>query len=315
MFRTLQAMPAPLRPLALVVLLVTLTGLASCSKNNESKPTGPPAAKVGTHEIPAQLVNQLVARTNPSPQAVQMLRREMLEKLIDQRLTAEEATVNKLDRTPEVEAQFEAARREVLSRAYLQSIINATPKPSADEMRTYYREHPPLFAERRIFDLQEIIVGAAAPDVMEQVSGRVRAASSLEEIADWLTSRQIKFGRGTANRAAEQIPLELLTRVHALKDGQLAVIPSRQGFSVLKVVSSETAPLSEAAALPRIEQFLVNQRGAAAIKLNLQQLRARSGVSYLGEFARAGPQTPASAAAAPITGTPTGLAKPDEGGK
>ena len=318
MFRTLQTMLVSLRSLAPLGLVVSLFLLSGCSPKTESKPTGPPAAKVGTHEIPVQLIDQLVSRAtqgNPSPQTVQMLRRELLEKLIDQQLTAEQALGNELDRTPEVAAQFEAARREVLSRAYLQSIINATPKPSADEMRTYYREHPPLFAERRIFSLQEIIVPAAGPDVLEQAVGQVRSGKSLEAVADWLAARQIKFGRGAATRAAEQIPLELLTRIHALKDGQLTVIPARQGFNVLKIVRSDAAPLTESAALPRIEQFLVNQRGAAAIKQNLQQLRAKAGVSYLGDFARPAPEAAASAAAASVTGAPAAPAGPGESGK
>lgn len=311
-------MPDSLHLSALSLLVVALTVLPGCSKTPESKPAGPPAARIGSHEIPAQLIDQLVTRANlgnASPQATQTLRRELLEKLIDQQLTADRALENKLDRAPEVVAQFEAARREVLSRAYLQSIVSATPKPTLEEMRTYYSEHPPLFSERRIFSLQEIIVPSAAPDVLEQVGGQVSAGKSLEEIAGWLGSRQIKFGRGAANRTAEQIPLELLARIHALKDGQIMATPTRQGFNVLRVARSEAAPLTEAIALPRIEQFLVNQRGAAAIKQNLQQLRAKAGVSYLGDFARPAPEAAASAAAASVTGAPAGTAGPGEGGK
>ena len=69
-----------------------------------------------------------------------------------------------------------------------------------------------------------------------------------------------------ATRAAEQIPLELLTKLHALKDGQTMVVANPQGFNVVRVATSQTAPVPEANALPRIEQFLSNQRAAEAAR-------------------------------------------------
>ena len=64
----------------------------------------------------------------------------------------------------------------------------------------------------------------------------------------------VTIGGGAATRAAEQIPLELLTKVHALKDGQSMVVPNPQGFNVIRIASSQSALLStyEAGALHAI---------------------------------------------------------------
>jgi len=217
----------------------------------------------------------------------------------------DQATEAKLHRSPEVVSQIEAARREVLARAYVQQVAGALPKPSPEEVKKYYVEHPQLFSERRIFALQEILIPAAAvaangPELRAQIA----SAKSMEDIATWLRSKDIKFGGGSANRPAEQIPLELLAKVHALKDGQSTVIQSQQGLTVLRVASSQSAPVPEAAALPRVELFLANQRSAEAVTKSIKELRAKANVTYMGDFAQAAGAVNTAPATPSIAATP-----------
>ncbi len=289
---------APLVAAALIAI-----GLTGCGNKDDKKLATEVAAKVGAEEISAQQINQVLSRTssaNATPAALQALRREVLEKLIDQQLAVDQATANKLHRAPEVAAQIESARREVLARAYIQQVAAALPKPTAEETRKYFNDHPQLFSERRIYSLQEIVVSAAAgANVAEQLRAQVAAGKSMEDIAAFLKGRDIRFGGGAATRAAEQIPLELLAKVYGLKDGQTTVIDSAQGYTVLRVVSSQSAPVPEASALPRIEQFLLNQRGAEAVNKSIKELRAKATITYLGDFAQTSALSGNSAAGQP----------------
>jgi EpsD family peptidyl-prolyl cis-trans isomerase len=228
--------------------------------------------------------------------------REVLEKLIDQQLAVEQATEDKLHRSPEVVAQIEAARRDILARAYMQKVAGALPKPSAEEVKKYYAEHPQLFSERRLFNIQEIVV-PGAPGVAEQLRAFVAAGKPIVEIANWLKSKEIKFDGGSATRAAEQIPLERLPQIHAMKDGQSVVLESPQATTLLRVASSQSSPVAEAAALPRIEQFLTNQRASAAVADNIKQLRTAAKISYMGEFAKPAASSPV-AAPTPVASAP-----------
>lgn len=300
-----------LKPLwAIAFLALTLT---ACGNKEDKKVATQVAVKVGSEEISVHQINQVLSRTNAAnttPQAVQTLRREVLEKLIDQQLAVSQAEESKLNRSPEVVALIEVARREVLARAYIQQVTGALPKPTAEENKKYFADHPALFAERRVFNLQEVQLPASAgAAVAEQVRALLAAGKPMEEVATLLKSRDIKFGGGAATRAAEQIPLELLTKVHALKDGQSVVIENPQGFNVIRVAGSQSAPVPEASALPRIEQFLANQRGAEAVSQSIKQLRAKTTITYMGDFAQgAGPvgaAAPAPATAAPAAATPT----------
>ena len=124
------------------VLLATSMafGLAACGKH-EDKVATQVAAKVGSEEISVHQINLVLnsANTNgATPEAVKGMSREVLEKLIDQQLAISQATEKKLDRTPEVVAQIEASKRDILARAYVQQLVAALPKPSADEAKKYY---------------------------------------------------------------------------------------------------------------------------------------------------------------------------------
>lgn len=263
--------------------------LAACGDKPEKKAATQVAAKVGSEEISVHQINFVLSRTsaaNATPENAQRLRQEVLEKLIDQQLAVDQAVDKKLDRSPEVVSQLEAARREVLARAYVQQITGALPKPSNEEAQKYYADNLPLFAQRRVFNLQEILVPVAAgAEVADQIKAQVAAGKSMEDMANWLKGRNVRFGGNSATRAAEQIPLELLKTVHGLKDGQTTIISNPQGFTVLRVASSQSAPVAEAVALPRIQQFLANQRGAEAVSKTIKDLRAKTTVTYMGDFA------------------------------
>jgi hypothetical protein len=120
-------------------------------------------------------------------------------------------------------------------------------------------------------------------------------------VAAWLTARQIRFSPASASRAAEQVPLDLLPRMHALKDGQDLVFSTPDSATFLRLLSSRTEPVTEALALPRIQQYLGTQRTVDAVTTHIKALRSKTSVVYLGEFANPMPAAALSTAPAPAT--------------
>lgn len=294
------------RHLSITVLAAAMAlGLTACGNKDDKKVATQVAAKVGSEEISVHQINQVLSRAGAAAngaQGAQAMGREVLEKLIDQQLAVDQATENKLHRSPEVVAQIEAARRDILARAYIQQITSSTTKPTAEETKKYFAENPALFSERRVYNVQEIVVPNTA-GVADLLRPLATAGRPIEEAATLLKGKNIQFGGGSATRAAEQIPLEILPRIHALKDGQSTVIEAPQTVTLLRVVSSQSAPVPQDAALPRIEQFLLNQRAGEAVAANLKQLRAATKITYMGEFANTAAAAPAAAPAA-ATATP-----------
>jgi EpsD family peptidyl-prolyl cis-trans isomerase len=288
------------RHLTATALACTLVfTLTACGNQDGKKVATQVAAKVGSEEISVHQINQVLSRTAANPdsaQDAQAMGREVLEKLIDQQLAVDQAVDNKLHRSPEVVSQIEAARREILARAYIQQITGSVPKPTPEETKKYFKENPALFSERRIFNVQEVVVPTAA-GVADILRPLANAGRPIEEVAAALKSKNIQFGGGSAARGSEQIPLELLPRIHALKDGQSALIETPQTITLVHLVSSQASPITEELALPRIEQFLVNQRAGVEIAANLKQLRNNTKVTYMGEFANTTAATPNAPAA------------------
>lgn len=298
------SIPSASQKLILPILVLPLAlGLAACGSKDAEKPASQIVAKVNSGEISVHQINYVLTRTNAAastPEMAPKIRRQILDRLVDQELALEQAIEKKLDRTPDVLTAIDAARREIIARAYLEQITGAVAKPTTEEARKYYVEHPQLFSERRIYNIQEIVLPATA-GVPEQLSGLLNTGKSMEDIVNWLKSKDIKFAGGSATRPAEQIPLELLPKIHALKIGQGMVITGPQSITVMRIAAAQSAPVAEADALPKIQQFLSNQRKAEAAAQELKQLKAKAKISYMGEFANA----ENSAAAPPAATAPS----------
>lgn len=266
------------------VVMFALAALAACGKESDKKPATQVAAKVNGEEITVHQVNAVLAR---APQGAQEMaaqaKHEALERLVEQQLAMQQALHRKLDRTPTVQFAIDAARREILARAYVDHVIATQPKPTEEEGRKYFTAHPELFSQRRVYVLEEIVAtmdDAAAAALRE----RVAKARSLKDVADWLAAQRIPFAPNRVVRAAEQIPLEILPKVYVARAGDVFIIENRNVRQVVRLVESRLEPVDEATAMPRIMQFLSNRRAKEAADAEIKQLKASAEIEYTGEF-------------------------------
>jgi len=266
--------------------LLALAITTGCGKKEDAKVATQVAARVNSDEITVHQVNYVLARNpNVTPELADQAKREILDKLIDQQLARQKAIENKLDRTPNVMLAIEAAKSEILARAYLDQMAATLPKPATWETEKYYKEHPELFAQRRLFDIEEIAFVAKA-DIVAGMREQLSKVRSMQEIADWLQSQGVKFLANRGVRAAEQIPLEILPKLQAMKVGQNQLFEAGgERFQVIRVVATKAEPVDEATATPRIQQFLFNQRLGEVMAKEMKQIKEQAKIEYAGEFA------------------------------
>lgn len=278
----------------LACALALACGLSSCGRDDKPKTTQV-AAKVNGEEISVHQINNLLAKTpNLTPEAAEKVRSDVLEKLIDQELMYAQARSKKLDRTPEVVAAIEAAKREIIARAHLEQLLSTLPKVTEQEVKDYYNNNKPLFAERRIYNLEELSV-EANPDILPKLKELVDS-KSLDELAAALTALGATARKGAATRAAEQIGLDLLPQLAQVKDGDKALIIGSKNYLVVHVLASKSEPVSAEQAAPKIAQFLQTQRVQKAVADETKRLRGAAIVEYQGDFAKAPSTAPAPAA-------------------
>ena len=134
--------------------------IAGCG-DKKDKPASQTAAKVNKEEITVHQINFVLSQQRGiPPERAASASRQVLERLIDQELALQKSQEQKLDRDPRVLQQLEAARREIIARAYVEKIGGGASKPTPAEIKAYYDAHPALFKERKLYSLQELAVEA-----------------------------------------------------------------------------------------------------------------------------------------------------------
>jgi EpsD family peptidyl-prolyl cis-trans isomerase len=298
----------PLLPLLALLALLGALGLAGCGDKKE-KTASQTAARVNKDEVTVHQINFLLQQQRGlRPEQAEGASRQILERLIDQQLALQKADDLKLDRDPRVVQQLEAARREILARAYLEKVGEAAPKPTAEEIRKYYADKPALFSERRIYNIQEIAI-EAKPEQASALREKLAASKDITAFIDYLKAQDIRFAGNQAVRTAEQLPLSSLDAFAKMKDGQAMMVPSQTGLQVVLLAGSRSQPVSEEQARPAIEQYLQNDRRRKLVEDEVKALRAAAKIDYVGKFAQAAASTPASVSA-PAAASGTGPAAP-----
>lgn len=267
------------------MLAIVVTG--GCSKIGGHNSPSQVAARVNSDEITVHQINYVLAREpGVTPENSDRAKRGILSRLIDQELAKQQAIDAKLDRTPDVLQALEFARTEILARAYLARLVASQPKPTPEEIKQYYAEHPELFARRHLYLIEEIALSPKA-DVAGALRDEVAVAKSMAQIAVWLKSRGVTFAESRGARAAEQISLEMLPALQSMKDGEIRVLPAHGGgLRVVHIIGSKLSPIDEPTAEPRIRLFLSNRRASEAIAKEMRRLKERASIEYIGEFAR-----------------------------
>ena len=286
--------------IGVIALAASVALLAGCGDKKE-KGASQTAAKVDKAEITVHQINfVLQQQRNIRPEQADVASKQILERLIDQELALQKADDLKIDRDPRVVQQLEAAKREVIARAYLEKVGEAAPKPTADEIKKYYDEKPALFKDRRIYSIQEIAI-EAKPEQVAGLRAKLGAAKNINEFVEFLKANDFKFSGNQAVRAAEQLPLQSLDAFAKMNDGQAILNQGPNGVQVVVLASARSQPVSEEQARPAIEQFLLNDRKRKLIEDDVKAMRTAAKIVYVGKFADG---APGAAAAPAATATP-----------
>lgn len=291
---------AAMRLAHLTLIAVSATTLlAACGDKKKDAATSQTAAKVNKEEITVHQINFVLQQQRGlKPEQAETASKQILERLIDQEIALQKAQELKIDRDPRVVQQLEAARREIVARAYVERTGETAAKPSPADIKKYYEEKPALFKERRIYNIQEIQI-EAKPDQIPTLRTQLQQAKAITEFVEYLKANNIRFGGNQAVRPAEQLPLTMLDTFAKLKDGQAILIPTPNGAQVVVLAGSRSEPVDEARATPAIEQFLWNDAKRKLLEANMKTLRGEAKIQYVGKFSA--PASGAATGAAPTS--------------
>ena len=271
---------AHIRMISIIGLVfITALTLTACDKEANTKKSGQSIVSVNGSEITMLQLNDEIRRSNIRADQYESAREQLLESLIARQLIVDEAIRNKLDRTPEVMQARERANAQVIAQAYLQGIISKIAKPSKAEIEDYFQKNPELFAQRKQFDLTTVRI--ATREVSEELKRVIDTAKSIEEVVTWLDKNNIQYFRSLATRSSADLPLQLVSTLREKSKDTIFIINEQEKSILISVNAIKDNSVSETAAAPQIERFLINQKYKEATDAEIARLRTSAKIEYL----------------------------------
>jgi peptidyl-prolyl cis-trans isomerase C len=288
-------MPALIPPLAVlrrwpqwqrVSLTVLLTALSVVGCVRHAPGRSQVVVKVNDREITLSQLNQALDSADPEALTAEVTR-HAIDSLVDEELLVQEALKNKLDRDPATVAALERARRQILAEAYAERMVYPRSPVRLAEEEKYYKDHPGLFENRRVYRLATYTIPQA--QMNDILRSDLNATHSADQVRQVLEKHGIRYETQQMNAPAEDLPIDKVAEFAAASVGDLMIADQGEDKVLLiSIVDVEPKPLAFEAAKAAIDQYLTKQRNNEAIQEHLKMDKAAADISYVGEFAQYG---------------------------
>ncbi|UMR28350.1 EpsD family peptidyl-prolyl cis-trans isomerase [Massilia sp. MB5] len=276
----------------------------------QGKKAGQALASVNGEEITVLQLNEELQRAGVQAAQQEEASKQLLEALIDRQLLQNEAQKEKIDRDPKVQQAIERAKALIVAQAYMQKRVGNIARPSKEEVEAYFKQHPEFFANRKAFDLRQLVI--ASEDMNDELKAAMDQAKSLEEVAVWMESHKVKYARAQVVRSSADLPPELSGKLLAMPKGQLFIIREGARTMLMAIADTKEAPVTLEVASQQIEQFLFNKKNKEAADAEVKRLRTSAKIEYLGKQ-KAPAAAPAASATAAAPAAPLAAPSAAEG--
>lgn len=259
----------------IVFALVIALAATACQK----KASGQTVAVVNQEEITAAELNDAVA-SDPSlagSTATKEARAAALQKLIDRKLLVQQARKDGLDKSPEFVNQQRRTNDEILINMLLSKRLNTSQLPSADEISRFQASRPEIFAKREIWTLQQIQYPLSKDAALNAALSK---AQTLEQVAQLLTSKGVKFTRESRKVDTAVFPHAIYSQLTPLKDGEPFIAPGPDKAVASVITAREAAPITGDQARTVAVNAMRRDQVETIVKDRVKNLRGSAKIEY-----------------------------------
>jgi peptidyl-prolyl cis-trans isomerase C len=266
-------------------------------------PTGEVVATVDGHEITLrQLQAELQGAQTANPAQMKALQQRALQAIVIRTLIADEARKQGIDKTPDFALQRDRLTDNLLAQMLQAKTAKAVPEPTPEEIQRFISDHADIFAQRKIYDVEQIRFARPADPAVVRGLGPL---NSMDQIAAYLTSKNIQAARGEGRLDVVGLDPNLVDKIGKLPANQPFVLSAGNLLVVNQIKSSQIAPLSGADANKYATALLTRQHGMEAVQREGQTVVAEGMKRVAFNAAYAPPSAPK---AAPVGGGSTNTA-------
>lgn len=270
---------------AVALLLLTACGDKGGSSGT---PTGQVVARLNGEDI-TQLEVQAELAATPLPPNIERrdAERIALNNIITRRMLMNEAKARKLDQTPQFQQQQRRTSEQLFVQALAADIARKVEDPTMNDADNFIRENPSLFAQRKIFILDQIQF-VRPENVNELPLGQAKTMAEVEKV---LSDARIEFRRLPAtldSLGANPAFIAEVVKVLDRNPREVFVFANQQPgqpapiITVNQVTETRIVPFTGDRARQFATNFLRNQsvQQALAAEVQRQQEAAKAQVVY-----------------------------------
>lgn len=236
---------------------IALSALALAGCGSDEPPAGQVVANVDGVEITQTELNaELGGRRAPTAEGQKQLQLAVLNQMIARVLLANAAKAQGLDKTPEAAVAKQRAEQLALIELLQKKLGAASPQVSTEEVSQFVADNSELFANRRIYVVDQIIVPSPPAPLLKGLEAVQTWDDAKAELAKYNLPANSAVGVVDALTVAPQFAKQ----VAALPANAVFIVPAQGAIRINHIRESQLSPVSGDDANRLAKEMLVQRR-------------------------------------------------------
>jgi len=259
-----------------VVATVVACGIlvSGCQRKAE----GQTVAVVNGQEITVPDLNFALSQIKvPADADKNAVKAQVLQRLVERRLLAEQARSEGIDKSPEFLNRQRQAEEQLLISMLEARRLNTAQLPSDREVQAFIASHPGMFANRETWRLDQVqYLTPKDPAIIAEI----QKTHGIDALIAVLQSHKIDFKRQQNPLDTAVVPPDLYSKLSTLPAGEPFVVPVGDRSVASAVVAKEPNPLAGDQAKPAAVALMRKQQTAKSLEGLLKSLKDSAKIEY-----------------------------------
>ena len=263
----------------IAMIAAGLVTLAAC--NNKAE--GQTVAIVNGEEITLSELNFELGLANVPPGTDKVAARsQVLQSLIDRRLLTIQAKQEGVDTTPDFVSRKRRSEDELLISMLSAQRFKSVALPSARDTDAFIASHPAMFANRQLWDLDQI---QYQPPTNPAIQAEINKTRTFVDLIAVLQKNGIAVARQKNRLDTAVVPAELFQKISALPAGEPFIVRVGDRAIASAIVGREPKPIVGDQARPVAAEVMRKEQGAKDMANRVTSLRKAAKIDYQKGFA------------------------------
>lgn len=266
------------------MIAASLAVLSACDKKAE----GQTVAIVNGEEITLSELNFELSSANIPPGTDKTLARaQVLQSMIDRRLLAIQAKQEGVDTTPDFLTRKRRNEDELLISMLSAQRLKSVALPSARDTDAYIASHPAMFANRQLWDLDQIQYQPPTDPAIQAEVNKTRDFAGLLAV---LEKNGVAVARQKNRLDTAVIPAELFQKISALPAGEPFIVRVGDRAIASVITAREPKPIAGDQARPVAAEMMRKEQSTKDMANRVSSLRKAAKLEYQKGFAPPAPK-------------------------